>query len=62
MKNTTVLVRLVEDLPKNVNYRLFFDKWFCTLDLCVVHSRMSILPTATIRKHTLKSCDLPSEN
>ena len=44
---TYVVKRLVDDLPKNESYRLFFDNCFCTLDLCIMLKRMGILSTAT---------------
>ena len=52
-----VVKRLVEGLPKNENYRLFFDNWFCTLDLCIILKRMGFLFTATIRKDRMKGCE-----
>ena len=57
-----VVKGLVDGLPKNVNYSLFFDNWLCTLDLCIMLKRMGVLSTATIRKDRMKDCDLPSEN
>ena len=45
-----------------IDYRLFFDNWFCTLDLCIMLKRIGILSTATIRKDRMEGCDLLSEN
>ena len=30
---SNVVMKLLETLPKGENYKLFFDNWFCTLDL-----------------------------
>ena len=43
-----VVKRLVESLPKNENYRLFFDNWFCTCKEFL--KRMGILSAAIFRE------------
>ena len=29
-----VVKKLIETLPKQLNFRLYFGNWFCTNDLC----------------------------
>ena len=43
------VIRLVEQLPKNQNYLLFFDNWFSTFLLLINLHSMGILTTATFR-------------
>ena len=42
-----VVKTLIRTLPKQLNVRLYFDNWFCTV--------------ATIRSDNLQGCNLPSE-
>lgn len=60
--NGPYVVNRIVGLPKNENYRLYFDHWFCTLDTCIMLKRMGILSTATVRKARMKGFDLPSEH
>lgn len=57
-----VVLRLCETLPKNQNYKLFFDNWFSSLALCIKLKETGILATGTLRTDRLKKCPLPSDN
>ena len=56
-----VVNRLIECLPKHDNFKLFFDNWFCSLDLCRNLRSMGILTIATIRADRMHGCLLPTE-
>ena len=55
------VLRLIEKLPKNQNFKLFFDNWFCSLQLCLQLKSFGFLMTATIRADRVKGCPLPTE-
>ena len=56
-----VVLRLLEGLPQQKNYKLYFDNWFCTLKLMLKLKSMGILTTATIRTNRTAGCPLLSE-
>ena len=58
---SNIVMKLLETLPKGENYKLFFDNWFCTLDLLLQLKEMKILTTATIRMDRIKGCPLVAE-
>ena len=58
---SNVVMKLLETLPKGENYKLFFDNWFCTLDLLLQLKEMKILTIATIRMDRIKGCPLVAE-
>ena len=55
------VLRLIEKLPKNQNFKLFFDNWFCSLQLCLQLKSLGFQVTATIRADRVKGCPLPTE-
>ena len=56
-----VVTRLCDTLPKNKNYRVFFDNWFTSYDLCTDLKSYGILTTATLRVDRMLKCPLMSE-
>lgn len=56
-----VVLRLVQELPKNCNYKLCFDNWFCSLRLCLRLRNLGILTTATVRSNRIAKCRLDSD-
>ena len=48
-------------MPKNQNFKLFFDNWFCSLQLWLQLKSLWFLVTATIRADCVKGCPLPTE-
>ena len=56
-----VVLRLCETLPRDQNYKLFFDNWFSSLPLCIKQKGLGILATATVRTDRLKKCLLPTD-
>ena len=55
------VLKLIETLPKHQNFKLFFDNWFCSLQLCLQLKSLGFQVTATIRADRLKGCPLPAE-
>ena len=62
-KNTAkgIVMKLCENVPKSCNYKVFFDNWFSTLDLCLELKANGILTAATIRENRLAGCTLKAE-
>ncbi|KRZ65537.1 PiggyBac transposable element-derived protein 1 [Trichinella papuae] len=56
------VLKLCETLPKNSNYKLFFDNYYTFLELQLRLKRMGILSCGTIRSNRLRGCPLLSEN
>ena len=52
---------LVEEIPKNQNYRVFFNNRFSTLPLLIKLQSMGILSTATCFSNRVAACTLMSD-
>ena len=59
--SSEVVLRLVEELPKNQNFQLFMDNWFSTLSLLSELKSMRILTIATFLSKHLGGCPLMAE-
>ena len=55
------VLRFTEQLPKDQNYRLFFDNWFSTFPLLINLYSMGILATATSRSNRIPGCPLMAD-
>ena len=56
-----VVLELCNSMLSGCNYKLFYDNWFTTLDLCLDLKEKGILTTATIRSNRLSGCILKNE-
>lgn len=56
-----VVMKLVENLSENKNFKLYFDNWFTSVDLVCLLKQQSIWSVATIRSNRLKGCVLRSD-
>ncbi|KAI5092252.1 piggyBac transposable element-derived protein 3-like [Silurus meridionalis] len=56
-----VVLRLVSEVPKGLNYKCFFDNWFTSPELIVELKKMGILTVATINRNRLRGCTLKSD-
>ena len=56
-----VVLKLAECLPKDKNYKLFFDNWFAGLPLLVELKKKGILGTGTIRQNRTLKCPFPDD-
>ena len=55
------VLRFTEQLPKDQNYRLFFDNWFSTFPLLINLYSMGTLATATSRSNRIPGCPLMAD-
>ena len=55
------VLKLVETLPQNHNFKVFFDNWFCNLSLCIQLKAMGFLATGTIRSDRMEKCPVSSD-
>lgn len=56
-----VVLRLVENVPRDMNFKIFYDNWFSSLDLGLKLKDLGILTVSTIRCNRLGSCQLPTD-
>ena len=56
-----VVLRLVENVPRKMNYKIFYDNWFSSLDLGLKLKDLGILTVSTIRSNRLANCQLPTD-
>ena len=56
-----VVLRLVQDLKPNCNFKIFFDNWFKSVDLVHELSKKKIWCAATICANRLAGCTLADE-
>ncbi|XP_065639463.1 piggyBac transposable element-derived protein 2-like [Hydra vulgaris] len=49
-----VVYRLTQSLPSGVNYKIFFDNYFSSIDILRLLKEKNFLAVATIRKDRLK--------
>ena len=56
-----VVLRLVQDLTPNRNFKIFFDNWFTSVDLVHELSKKKIWCAATIRANRLAGCTVADE-
>ncbi|XP_047144656.1 piggyBac transposable element-derived protein 2 [Hydra vulgaris] len=56
-----VVHRLIETLPRNQNFRLYFDNWFASIPLFLSLKEKGFLAAATLRSDRAKGCPLPHE-
>lgn len=59
--SSNMVVKLADTIPRNCNYKIFFDNWFTSLDLLVYLEKESILPLGTARMNRLTGLTMPSE-
>lgn len=54
-------MRLCRVIPKNENFKVFFDNYCTFLPLLVYLKRQSIYSFGTVRRNRLKNVKLPSD-
>ena len=52
------MAKLLEHLPSQQHFKVFFDNWFCSIPLCLSLKENGFLITATIRADCTKGCPL----
>ncbi|KAL3179019.1 hypothetical protein MRX96_038269 [Rhipicephalus microplus] len=56
-----IVLRMASIVPRGLDYILYFDNWFCGVDLQVVLKKVGISSVGTVREARLKGCKLPSD-
>ena len=56
-----VVVRLSRSIPRNQNYKLFFDKYFPSPGFELYLAKQGILSVGTVRSNRIPQCSLISE-
>lgn len=57
----SVVLKLLETLPRHQNHRVFFDNWFTSIPLCLALKDNGYLCAATLRSDRMLECPLPSD-
>lgn len=60
--SSDIVLFLVENLPKQQNFKLYFDNWFTSVSLLIALKEMGIFGTGTVRKNRIGSCELLSDS
>ena len=56
-----VVLRLLETLPKNQRFKVFFDNWFSSIPLCLALKANGYPCVGTLRADRTKNCPLPAD-
>lgn len=56
-----VVVRMARSIPRDMNYQLYFDNWFTSLQLQVYLAKAGILSLGTVKRNRLPNCKLSTE-
>lgn len=56
-----VVIRLAESIPKNRNYKLYFDNWFNGIKLQVELAKSGIYSLRTVRSNRLRGCTFSND-
>ena len=56
-----VVLRILEIVPKGLNYKCFIDNWFTSLELLAELKSIGILTAGTIRSNRLRNCLVDSD-
>lgn len=56
--SSNIITRLSQEIPRNQNYRLYFDNYFTSLPLLEYLSKNGILSLGTIRRNKIPYCKL----
>ncbi|XP_056229119.1 piggyBac transposable element-derived protein 3-like [Seriola aureovittata] len=51
-----IVLQLASAIPTNISYKLFFDNWFCSVDLQVLLEKKKIHSVGTVRQNRLAGC------
>ncbi|KAL3214886.1 hypothetical protein MRX96_006977 [Rhipicephalus microplus] len=54
-----IVLRMASIVPRGLDYILYFDNWFCGVDLHVVLKKFGISSVETVREACVKGCKLP---
>lgn len=60
--SSNVVAKLSATIPKNQNYKLFFDNWFTSIPLLTYLTKNGILPLGTVRANRVPDLQFPKES
>lgn len=60
--SSNVVAKLSATIPKNKNYKLFFDNWFTSVPLLIYLTKNGILPLGTVRANRVPDLQFPKES
>jgi hypothetical protein len=61
-QSSDFVIKLCETLPKQKNFRVYFDNWFTSFDLQILLKSWGIWSVGTIRTNRLRNCVLKTES
>lgn len=59
--SSDVVLYLAKSLPKDKNFKLYFDNWFTSVSLLISLKEIGIFATGTVRKNRIRNCQLLSD-
>ncbi len=59
--SSNVVLRMIRDLPRNRNHRVYFDNWFTSLPLVHHLAKLGIYSVGTVRRNRITNDPLPQE-
>ena len=59
--SSDVVLYLAKGLPKDKNFKLYFDNWFTSVSLLISLKEMGIFATGTVRRNRIRNCELLSD-
>lgn len=59
--SANVVVRLTRIVPKNLNYRIYFDNYYTSIPLLVYLAKQGIHSLGTVRRNRVPNCKFPDE-
>lgn len=59
--SSNMVVKMAQTIPRQKNYKLFFDNWFTSLPLMIYLHKEGILPLGTARLNRLKGLTMPTK-
>ena len=61
-QSSDFVVKLCETLPKQMNFKVYFDNWFTSFELQILLKSWEIWSVGTIRTNHFRNCSLKSES
>ena len=56
-----IVLRVLNNIPRNVWHKVYFDNWFNSTELQIVFWKQGIAAIGTVRSTRLKNCIRPSD-
>lgn len=59
--SSNMVIKMAQTIPRQKNYKLFFDNWFTSLPLMIYLHKEGILPLGTARLNRLQGLTMPTK-